>query len=137
VKSSKPKLVVDTNVWISGLVFGGNCRQILSLFADELIDIVASEETLSELRRKITQRFPLYIPKLRLLEASIREDGQIVPLGSISIRICRDPDDDKFIETALLGTCNNIISGDQDLLSLKHYNQIKILSPTEFLKLIN
>lgn len=124
----KIKLTIDTNVWLSGLVFGGKPGKIIELFVDGAVLIVVSEEVLGELRRKITQKFPLYTNKLSLLESSIRSDGQIVQLGWRVIAVCRDPDDNKFIETAVLGGCNYIVSGDKDLLDLKNYEGIKIMA---------
>ena len=133
--SSRPQVVIDTNVWISGIVFGGNPEKVIRLFIDGQIMVVISEELLSELRRKITERFPLFLPNLELLEASIREDALLVKLGTVQIEVSRDYTDDAFIETALIGSGECIVSGDNDLLVLGSYKQIKILKPTDFLKL--
>ena len=73
--SKNLKVVIDTNVWISGLVFGGNPEIILKLFIRGKIIVIVSEEIISELRRIITDKFPLFKPKLDLLEASIRKDA--------------------------------------------------------------
>lgn len=129
-------VVIDTNVWLSAIVFGGKPRQILRLFLEETIRVTISEELLSELRRKISQKFPLYIPHLGLLESSLREDAAIVRLGARSLHVCRDPDDDKVIETALAGNCRFILSGDKDLLAIGDYLNIKIIKPAEFLEII-
>lgn len=131
----KRRVVIDSNVWLSGLVFGGSPSKILDLFINGDLLVVVSEELLSELRRKIIQKFPLFVPKLGLLEASIRKDAIMVKLGIATIKISRDPNDDKFIETALLGGCRYIISGDQDLLALRIYQDIHIVKPAEFLKI--
>lgn len=133
--SSRPQVVIDTNVWISGIVFGGNPEKIIRLFIDGQIIVIISEELLSELRRKITERFPLFLPNLELLEASIREDALLVKLGTIRITASRDATDNVFIETAVVGNTECIVSGDKDLLVLGSYKQIKILKPAEFLKL--
>jgi putative PIN family toxin of toxin-antitoxin system len=131
------RVVIDSNVWLSGLVFGGKPGKIIELFIDEAILVIVSEELISELRRKITQRFPLFIPHLDLLEASLRKDTVMVKLGSQTVTVSRDPDDDKFIETALLGECQYIISGDKDLLAIRSYKNIRIIKPAEFLELIH
>ena len=135
--NKNPSVVIDSNVWLSGLVFGGQPGKILKLFVDGRILVTTSAELLSELRRKITEKFPLFIPHLDLLEASILKDGTTVKLGSQTIVVSRDPDDNKFIETAVIGNCDYIISGDKDLLTLKSYDQIKIVSPTEFLDIFD
>ncbi|HEY1835221.1 MAG TPA: putative toxin-antitoxin system toxin component, PIN family [Candidatus Saccharimonadales bacterium] len=133
----KPVVVIDTNVWISGLVFGGNPEQIIRRFVDGRLIVVTAEELLSELRRKITQRFPIFVPSLALLEASIREEAILVQLGTLQVSVSRDVDDDKFIEAAAIGNAEYIIRGDKDLLDLKHYKKIKIVKPAEFLKLFS
>ena len=133
--SSKLQVVIDTNVWISGLVFGGNPEKIIRRFIEGQLIVITAEELLSELRRKITQRFPLYEPQLALLEASIREDAILVRLGSIQISASRDTDDNKFIETAVIGDAQYIISGDKDLLTIGEYDGVQILKPFEFLEL--
>ena len=130
---SKPKIVIDTNVWISGLIFGGVPEEVLDLFVKGDVILVTSEENISELRRKIHQRFPLFIPQLPMLEASIKEQAIIVKLGTYKIDVSRDSDDNKFIETALTGNAKYIISGDNDLLTLKTYKGVEILKPAEFL----
>ena len=130
-----PKVVVDTNVWISGLVFGGNPKKVIELFVDGSMVVVTSEELLSELRRKINQRFPLFASQLPLLEASIREKAIIVRLGSRPVAASRDHNDDKFLETALVGRAGYIITGDKDLLVLGAYEGVKIVKPAEFLEI--
>lgn len=131
--SAKPRVVLDSNVWISGLVFGGNPERIIEQFIDGNILIIISEELSSELRRKIYHKFPGFVPKVAILEASLRNDAIIVSLGASTVNICRDPDDNKIIETALIGKCDLIISGDNDLLSLKTYQNIQMLTPYDYL----
>ena len=94
------KVVIDSNVWISGLVFGGKPKNILKLFIEGKIGVIVSEEILTELRRIINTKFPLFKPQLGLLEASIRDDAILVPLGDNTINVSRDADDNKIIETA-------------------------------------
>jgi putative PIN family toxin of toxin-antitoxin system len=134
-RKSPVRVVIDTNVWLSGLIFGGKPSNIIELFVDETIIVIVCEELLSELRRKIIERFPLYIPSLDLLEASIRKDAEMIKLGSQTINLSRDTDDNKFIETAVIGECQFIISGDKDLLDIVGYKDIKIVTPVAFLNL--
>ena len=133
--NSKLQVVIDTNVWISGLIFGGNPEKVIRQFVDGQIVVITAEELLSELRRKIVQRFPLYEPQLALLEASIREDAILVQLGTVQISVSRDADDNKFLETAVIGNAGYIISGDKDLLTIEEYDGIKIVKPSDFLSL--
>ncbi len=128
-------IVIDSNVWISALIFGGNPEKILKLFIDNKVEVVMSEEIITELRRIIINKFPLFVNSLNLLEASLRKDTVFVQLGSMTIDASRDVDDNRIIETAYIGKAQYIISGDKDLLVLKKYEDIKILNPGDFLKI--
>ena len=129
-------IVIDSNVWISALIFGGNPEKILKLFIDNKVEVVMSEEIITELRRIIINKFPLFVNSLNLLEASLRKDTVFVQLGSMTIDASRDVDDNRIIETAYIGKAQYIISGDKDLLVLKKYEDIKILNPGDFLKIL-
>ena len=128
-------IVIDSSVWISALIFGGNPGKILKLFVDNKVEVVMSEEIITELRRIIINKFPLFVNSLNLLEASLRKDTVFVQLGSITIDASRDVDDNRILETAYIGKAKYIISGDKDLLVLKKYEDIKILNPSDFLKI--
>ena len=131
----KKRVVVDTNVWVSGIVFGGKPEQVLRYLLEEEAELIISEELITELRQKMTKKFPDYLTKFDRIEASIREDVMAVSPDKLPTPVSRDPDDDKFIETALTGHADYIISGDKDLLVLGAYQGIKILKPADFLAL--
>ncbi|HTE57914.1 MAG TPA: putative toxin-antitoxin system toxin component, PIN family [Verrucomicrobiae bacterium] len=133
----KPRVVVDTNVLISALVFGGKPRLVIDLLSEGAFDAVVSVEILTELKRKILSKFPAFAKELKQLEKLLERDARTVKLGSIQVTICRDPDDNIFLETAVLGNCQYIVSGDKDLLVLESYKGIKVLKPAEFLELIS
>ena len=133
----KPRVVVDTSVLISALVFGGKPRLVIDLLSEDAIDAVVSVEILTELKRKVLSKFPAFAKELKQLEKLLERDARTVKLGSIQVTICRDPDDNKFLETAVLGHCQYIVSGDKDLLTLETYEGVKILKPAEFLELIS
>ncbi len=132
---NKPRIVIDTNVLISGIVFGGKPRQILDLLAEQSVIIIVAEEILTELRRKISSKFPEFIKDLNKVELLLKRDAVQIKLGVIPINISRDTDDNKFIEASILGKCSFIVTGDKDLLVLKTYENIRIVKPAEFLEL--
>jgi putative PIN family toxin of toxin-antitoxin system len=134
--ASKPLVVIDTNVWISGLIFGGTPASVIQLFVDGSIVVVTSEEMLSELRRKISQKFPLFEPQLPQLEASIREMAVLVKLGTRAVNASRDVDDNMVIETAIEGKAGYVVSGDKDLLVLAPFEGVSILSPAQFVRVV-
>jgi len=136
VHQVKLQVVIDTNVWISGMVFGGNPERIIKLFIDGSLIVVTSEEMLTELKRKVSHKFPLYEPYMSAVVASIREQAIVVQLGTYLVNASRDPDDNMVIETALIGGADFIVSGDKDLLVLEKYESVKIVKPADLLEFI-
>ena len=129
------KVVVDTNVLISGVFFGGAPARVLEAWRDRKIELVASPEILEEYRRvgeKLEQQFDgLSLgPFLALLVTH----AKIVELSPLERQVSRDPDDDTFIACAVAGKCRYIISGDKDLLDLGTFRKIKIVAPREFVE---
>jgi hypothetical protein len=132
------KVVVDTNVLVSALLFGGTPGKLIVLWQTGAIKPLASKEIFDEYLRVLTY------PKFGLSEEEIHFllYQQILPyFDVIDIQpgpriISKDPEDEKFIKCALAGKATFIISGDQHLLALKSYQKIKILSPADFLKIV-
>jgi putative PIN family toxin of toxin-antitoxin system len=129
------KVVVDTNVLVSALLFGGKPGKLIPLWQRGTIRPLASKEIIDEYLRVLTY------PKFKLSEEDIHFllYHEILPYFEVinvhpGPRIIRkDPADDKFIRCALAGKAKFIISGDHHLLALKSYQKIKILSPSDFL----
>jgi len=129
------KVVVDTNVVISGVFFGGMPSRVLEAWRDGESDLVVSPEVLEEYRRvgeELTARFPgvSLAPFLALLVMN----AEIVEAPGLSDQVSRDRDDDKFIACALAANCQTIISGDKDLLEVTGYQGLKVVAPREFLE---
>lgn len=129
------KVVVDTNVVISGVFFGGMPSRVLEAWRDGEFDLVVSPEVLEEYRRvgeELTARFPgvSLAPFLALLVMN----AEIVEAPGLSGQVSRDRDDDKFIACALAANCQTIISGDKDLLEVTGYQGLKVVAPREFLE---
>ena len=126
------KVVVDTNVIVAGLVAEGVCRDILKrrLPACELF---TSQSLLDELAQKMRDKFGLDPAELPLLK--IYEDtATVVKTKPLSQPVCRDEDDDDVLATALAAKAEIILTGDKDLLTLKAFAGIKILSPRQFVE---
>ena len=129
------KVVIDTNVVISGVFFGGMPSRVLEAWRDGEFDLVVSPEVLEEYRRvgeELTARFPgvSLAPFLALLVMN----AEIVEAPGLSDQVSRDRDDDKFIACALAANCQTIISGDKDLLEVTGYQGLKVVAPREFLE---
>ena len=128
------RVVIDSNVWISALVFGGNPRQIFDKAVRDGWTIVVSEEIFTEVRRTLAKKFTAYVSELDNLRLILGARIFTASLGSIHVRVSRDEDDNRVIETAVIGGASCIISGDKDLLILENYRGIEILSPGAFLE---
>lgn len=127
------RVVLDTNILISAIGFGGAPRAALLLAIQEKIKGVISPVLLIELIEVINKKFPKLIPDLLGIEASINESFLIVQPKK-SLNIVRDIDDNKVLEAAVEGRCDFIITGDQDLLELGMFKGIKIVTPAQFLE---
>ena len=132
------RLVLDVNVWISGLLWGGSPRQIVNLAKSGKITIFVSEPILSELaevlvRAKFQARMrSLDITADDLLNIAQQLSENCVPV-SVNIPQLRDPDDAVILGTAIAAKAMLIVSGDLDLLVLKEFAYIPILTPNDFL----
>ena len=127
------KIVIDTNVIASAIFFGGRPKELIEHLVYRRVDAYASTEIISEYRETIeelSERYsnrPNNIPLTDILFAM----KMVEPTTHVDI--CRDLDDNKFIDCAIDGGCIYIVSGDKDLLSLKSYGDIEIVTVSEFL----
>lgn len=128
------RIVIDSNVWISALVFGGNPRRIFEKVVSDGWVVVASEEIFTEVRRILNTKFSDFSEDFISFQTILQPYTDVVKLGEIKITECRDEDDNRVIETAVIGSADYIISGDKDLLVLGKYKNIAITAPTEFLE---
>jgi putative PIN family toxin of toxin-antitoxin system len=126
------KVVVDTNVIIAGLVAEGVCRDIVKRRLP-VCELFTSRALLDELAEKLREKFGLQPDELSLLKIYADEATVIKPLR-LPKPVCRDTDDDEVLATALAAKAEIILTGDKDLLVLKEFQKIKILSPRQFVE---
>ncbi len=126
------KIVLDTNIIISGIGFGGKPRQILYLVLDDKIKAVTSPILIAELEDVIAKKFQKLIKQLEPIKKQVREKFIIVKPKK-SLHAVRDDDDNRVLEAAIEGKCSYIVTGDRDLLNLKTFKNIKIVTPDTFL----
>lgn len=126
------KIVVDTNVLISGVFFGGFPRKVLTSIVDKKFIACATVEIVEEYEEIVQEmiaRRQGHINK-NILAPLIKTMEIIEPISNV--RISRDPDDDKFIGCAKDSGALYIVSGDKDLLVLRQYDNIQIVTAKEF-----
>lgn len=127
------RIVIDSNVWVSALVFGGNPRKVFEKTVQNGYTLVISQEILSETRRILHSKFPDFIDDFEVLVVALDSRIEYLKLGIYRVDASRDKDDNKVIETALVGNAQFIVSGDKDLLVLEEYEKIKIVTPKNWL----
>ncbi len=134
-KKKVRKVVLDTNILVSALLFSGELSKIVDLWKTGRIIPVVSRETFEEFRNV------LEYPKFSLTEKEIKAiiEDEVLPFFDTvdtvhNVRgICRDPGDDKFLACALSAAADYVVSGDRDLCELDRYKSIKIINAADFL----
>lgn len=126
------RIVVDTNVIISGVFFGGAPGEVLKAIVSNKVTACASKQIVEEYIEIVNEMISRKQGKLNsdILLMLIESLEMIKP--KIHVKISRDPDDDKFIECAKDADALYIVSGDKDLLVIKQYENIKIITAKEF-----
>ena len=134
---SKPKVLIDTNVFVSGLTFKGKPREVLDLVWKGDIEACISPFILRELEETLKKDFGWDRDQIMHTIEKIKSKTTLVhPKSKVSVIIERD-DDNRILECAIEGKVQYLISGDRKhLLPLKEYQGTQILSPAEFLKLL-
>ena len=132
------KVVLDTNIWVSAIIWGGLPDQILLLREQNKLTIAMSQQLLDELECTFNKR--KLAPKLQALNLAvpivmnlIRESVIFYPIEELNVPELRDVDDNIILATAIAGEVDVIITGDQDLLVLVEYKGIAIRTAKDFL----
>ena len=132
------KIVVDANIFVSSYFWGGNPRKILERIIAGLDELYISQEILNEINDVISRsKFHADINEIKLYIDSIEEIANKIDVKKLLKTVSRDQDDDKYIECAISGDVNFIISGDIHLLEIKEYENVKIMKAKEFLDIVN
>lgn len=126
-------VVLDTNVWISALQFakrrGTPTRALEKAMSEEIIATCSEIET--EIVRVLTEKFLWERDRAEVaLEAILARAIRTRLRGTV--KVCRDPNDDMFLECALRAGADLIIAGDKDLLVLGSYKGTRIVTPAEY-----
>ena len=135
---SDPRCVFDTNVLVSALLFdaGKPARAFFTVLRRG--EVIVSADVVSEVSEVLgRERFRQYVTeeqRERFLQGLLRETT-LVEIQE-TVRVCRDPKDDKFLELDVNGRADCIVSGDADLLVLNPFRGVDVLTPSDFLDAI-
>jgi putative PIN family toxin of toxin-antitoxin system len=127
------KVVMDTNVFVSGVFFSRPPYQILKAWQSGVFELVVSQEILDEYQRVgeiLAREYPVI--DLNPILTFVIEHAKVYESIKLKEPVCEDPDDDKFIACALASGSGVIISGDKHLLKVSGYQEIEILKPRKF-----
>ena len=134
------KIVVDTNIFISAYIYGGDVRGITTRYAKKSDALFITDEIMNEVKNVFGRpKFGLSKEQFDYVITDIEKHGNkvtVLPQHQIGA-VCRDPKDIKYLECAVAAKADCIITGDLDLLVLKEYNGIKILTAKEYLDIVN
>ena len=126
------KAVFDTNVLVAAFVTEGLCARLLGRARRRQMDLVISSFILNEFENVLFKKFSASKEQIRTATRLISEAAQIVSHASVVSGICRDPDDDQILSFALSAEADYLVTGDSDLLELKEFHGIRILTPAAF-----
>jgi len=132
------RAVIDTGVFVSALIRRrGTTGAVLQALRDERFIAVYSTDILVEIidvlgRDKFRDKYHIEPANITALINLIRLRGELI-IANQKVTACRDPKDDKFLEVALAGAADCLVSGDSDLLDMVSFEDIPILRPVEFL----
>lgn len=125
------KIFFDTNVLIAAFIVRGTCSE---LFNHCLVEhkIYISQWVLDELYEKLVRKFRFPKTKVDQIVNFICKNTKMITYTPLSTPICRDPDDDQVLASAVSGNVDCLISGDEDLLVLKNFQGLPIIRPGDF-----
>jgi putative PIN family toxin of toxin-antitoxin system len=127
------RVILDTNVVISGVYFTGPPYHILKAWRDGTVHVVVSPEIIEEYQRVgsvLAKQFPgVDIDPILTLFAA---EAELIVVPPLPEPVCDDPDDDKFLACALASKTKIIISGDRQLLRVSGYRGIEVVRPRAF-----
>jgi putative PIN family toxin of toxin-antitoxin system len=127
------RVVFDTNIWISGLLWRGKPYQCLLLARSGIVQAVYCPPMVAELAQKLRQVFGFSENRIQAVLHDLRRVAQHVEIAGDLRVVSDDPEDDMFVECAIVAGAQVIVSGDHHLLDLGEYAGIQILSAAEFL----
>lgn len=127
------KVIIDTNVLVSGIFFGGIPEEIILAWKSNLFNLVISHDILEEyleVVQDLQERYPT-VQALEIVQ-TLAVTSEITYSLVLKEQISEDPDDDKFLAAALASKTKIIVSGDKHLKKISGWSGISVLSPRKF-----
>jgi putative PIN family toxin of toxin-antitoxin system len=128
------RVVADTNVFISALMFGGLPGRFLDLALLRRFTLVTSKALLDELDEKLRGKFAVSERDALTIRAKLEGNAEVVDPDLELNAVLDDPDDNRVLECAVVGKAKFIVSGDRHLLRIGSYEEIAIVTVRQFLE---
>lgn len=125
------RVVLDTNVLIAAFASRGLCAEVFEICV-ESHSIILSDFILAEVREKLDQKVRLPRPHIKEIITYLKAMAEIVEPAPLAAGVCRDSDDLNIIDTAVSGGAELLVTGDADLLILKEFMGVNIVTPRGF-----
>ena len=127
------RVTLDSNVYLSGFVFGGKPKRVLEMAIDGEIEVAVSDPIIQEVRRHLLGKFGWSEPCAAEAVESITEFAKHVTPTEAIDTVPTDPDDNRVLECAVSAGSQTIVTGDDDLLRLVAFRGIEIVRVADFL----
>jgi putative PIN family toxin of toxin-antitoxin system len=125
-------VVLDSGIWISAFQFGGTPQAALdSVFSEHTVAIC--DQIVAEIRATLVRKFSWKDEEVRAILTEYTSDATHVDVTGSLHGVCRDPKDDMVFECAVKSHSQIIVSGDNDLLSVKTYNGVQVITARQYL----
>lgn len=128
-----PRVVLDTNVLVSAIVFGGTPRRILERALRHNLIAVTSPPLLVECSRVLSEKFRLSPHRVSWIDDQLRQKFDVVTPKQ-KLQTALDEPDNRVLEAAVEGNVQIVVTGDNHLLDIPSFRKIKIVTPTQFLE---
>lgn len=129
------RVLFDTNVLVAAFLTEGLCWKLLIRANRKEFSLFTCPYILTELKKTLSSKFDFSMPEVRKVASLIKEIAEVVEYEKQGIKVegvCRDEKDDAVLASALASKADYLVTGDMDLLTLKQYKAIKIISPRDF-----
>lgn len=126
------RVTLDSNVYLSGFVFGGKPKRVLEMAIDGEIEVAVSDPIIQEVHRHLLGKFGWSEPRAAEAVESIAEFAKHVTPTETIDTVPTDPDDNRVLECAVTAGSQTIVTGDDDLLRLVGFRGIEIVTVANF-----
>lgn len=135
--AKKAKVVLDTNIYISSLLTTGTSRKIIELALNQLFKVFTSEYILKEFYFAITRKLNYPKEEAKRLTRAIGLLAEVIEIPKkLKVEELTDSKDNPIVETAVYAEADFLVTNDSRLLTIKKYQQVKIVTAAEFLQVL-